>query len=309
MWYFRCRMNRIRLNLIFVPISALLHAALIFFLLSTPEPELQKPAPLTTVVFLDEPVVAKAVPATGSPKNAKSIHPQAAKFAPSFRPSAFSHASESDIAVAQIDDIQAKKADDPNADWGSGSKDFSRVEDLGRYDRLYETIDSHVSYPNVLAANQVHGTVNARLVLKSDGHCDWKKTKFDSRDGHLKLYVLSVLRDVCGQDLVRYAHKNASSNLDLSFAFAITEHDDRDFKASQRKVVGNVFLFYRNSQQSRLQWSIGPFKGLFPVPYVALDFGWFQENYDRVIHSKDPLKEFSDHLKIERETYHEPQSS
>jgi hypothetical protein len=217
------------------------------------------------------------------------------RFAPSFLPPS-QNSSTSDLDLAPKLTADGDVVDDPAAEWGSGGAQFSRVKDLGRFDRLYDFIDAHVMYPSVLAYHHVEGTVNARLVLTSRGACDWHATKIESTQAHLRLYVLDVLKRVCSHNLVRYARKSANSNLDLSFKFAVTEHDDERLKAREKKVVGNVFLFYRNTQASIAEWHLGPFHGIFPVPVVALDFTWLQENYDRVMHSRDPLKEFKSHL-------------
>ncbi len=213
-------------------------------------------------------------------------------FAPSFKPSGTAAAA---LSAPKFDN-DGLPIDDPTSQWGSGGADFSRVRDLGKFDRLYDLIDANVMYPGVLAYHQIQGTVNARLVLTPNGTCDWRHSTVTSTQAHLRLYVLDVLNHVCARDLARFARKSSNSNLDLSFEFAITEHNDEKLIAREKKVVGNVFLFYRNSQQSVAEWHLGPFRGMFPVPYVALDFSWLQENYDRVVHSRDPLREFKDHL-------------
>lgn len=212
-------------------------------------------------------------------------------FAPSFKPTS----NQAALSAPKFDS-EGIPIDDPTAQWGSGGADFSRVRDLGKFDRLYDLIDANVMYPSVLAYHQIQGTVNARLILTPNGTCDWRHSTITSTQSHLRVYVLDVLNHVCARDLSRFARKTSDSNLDLSFEFAITEHNDEKLIAREKKVVGNVFLFYRNSQQSVAEWHLGPFRGMFPVPYVALDFSWLQENYDRVVHSRDPLREFKEHL-------------
>lgn len=46
-----------------------------------------------------------------------------------------------------------------------------------------------------------------------------------------------------------------------------------------KKIVGNVLLFYRQSHQSRMQWGLGPFKGMFPLPIVQLNDRWLMKHW------------------------------
>lgn len=59
-----------------------------------------------------------------------------------------------------------------------------------------------------------------------------------------------------------------------------------------QKIIGNVLLFYRNSHQSIAEWHLGPFRGMFPIPWVNVDFDWIIENFDKHVNEKDPVKEF-----------------
>ena len=217
-------------------------------------------------------------------------------FQPTFRPNyAGQLRTDGDVSAGRTGS-DGRARDEATSEWGTGSRDFSRVEDLGRFDRLYDLIDSRVVYPSALASRQIQGTVNARLILMPNGQCAWAKTQIQSHQPHLRIYVLDILKSVCSQDLKRYARRDADTNLDLSFAFEITEHNEKKLIDAQKKLVGNVFLFYRNSQQSVAEWHLGPFHGLFPIPYVYLDFDWLLENYERVMRSKDPMNEFKDHV-------------
>ncbi len=186
--------------------------------------------------------------------------------------------------------------DDPSAPWGEGSAHFSRLEDLGLMNRVYANVEQALFYPGILAHHSIEGIVNARLILKDDGHCDWRQTTISSTESHLKVFILSVLKETCTFDFKRYVRGRHITNVDLSFEFELTEHNDQARIASKKKIVGNVLLFYRNSQHSIAEWHLGPFNGLFPIPLVAVDFGWLQENWEKVIDKKDPLREYKESM-------------
>jgi hypothetical protein len=294
--------NRVRVAL--YVLSVLIHIAL---LVSLPKFSIS-PKPLSSVEFVELPAQAVQVHShvvapprvtqetAGHSLKARSKFTEHS-FAPSFLPT--QNTADGDVAVAVHAANGERAPDDPRAEWGSGGRDFDRVADLGRFDQLYEVVDSRVVYPSVLVAHGIQGTVNARLIVNAKGVCDWKQTQISSAQANLKVYVLDVLKRVCTQNLSRYARKDANSNFDFSFQFALTEHNDKKLIADQKKVLGNVFLFYRNSQQSIAEWHLGPFRGMFPIPFVSLDFAWLQENYEKVVNSQDPLEEFKDHLTTE----------
>ena len=182
--------------------------------------------------------------------------------------------------------------DDPRAPWGSGGADFKRIEDYRLMTVIREQVDGLLFYPGVLAREKISGTVNARLVLNREGACDWPLTTITSSEAHLKIYILQLLKKLCRFDYGKFVRGRETTNVDLSFLFEITEGDARRGLATQEKTVGNVLLFYRGSQQSVAEWRIGPLRGVFPLPYVGLDFIWLKENWEKVVEGKDPLDEF-----------------
>lgn len=182
--------------------------------------------------------------------------------------------------------------DNPLAEWGSGSASAERIRDYTLFQALYKQVDGFLSYPGVLARHQIKGTVNARLVLSADGNCEWGQTQILGTEPYLKLYILDLLKKVCHTNFKKYISEREVTNADLSFRFDISESNDPEEIKKQKLIVGNVLLFYRNSQQSMMEWELGPFRGIFPVPAVYLNIPWIQENWDRLVEKKDPMNEF-----------------
>jgi len=156
-----------------------------------------------------------------------------------------------------------------------------------------EKVDNLLFYPSILARHGVNGTVNSRIVLDRDGTCNWSLTKIESADPHLRIFILHLLKKVCDENYKKYIGQRVQTNLDMSFAFSISEKPTTDELVRQnQKILGNVLLFFRNSHQSVAEWHLGPFAGMFPIPIINVDFEWLFENFDRYVDHKDPLKEF-----------------
>lgn len=188
--------------------------------------------------------------------------------------------------------LHDRKRDNPNAPWGQGAETFERIEDYTLFKTLFSRIDSSLSYPAVLARNKIQGTVNARFVLNKKGECDWKYTQILGKEPYLQLYVLDLLKRVCSENFKRYVRDRELTNVDMSFQFAISENGDKQYEKERQILVGNTMAFFRNNHQSILEWELGPFRGMFPVPAVYLNMPWIIENWERLVHNKDPIKEF-----------------
>lgn len=188
--------------------------------------------------------------------------------------------------------LQNPTQDNPNAPWGSGSQTFGRIVDYNLYRMLYNQIDGALFYPGVLSRHKIKGTVNARIVIAESGDCNWQKTQIRGEDPYLSLYVLDVLKNVCHANFKAYLGQKTLANADLSFRFDINENDEKDRSDKEKLIIGNTLLFYRNSHQSIAEWELGPFHGLFPIPAVYLNIPWIQENWDELVHKKEPLDDF-----------------
>jgi hypothetical protein len=160
-------------------------------------------------------------------------------------------------------------------------------------DRFHQKVDALLFYPGVLARHKISGTINTRIVLNSEGDCDWQRTKIRAGDPHLRIFILHLLKNLCDENFKKYLGKRETTNIDMSFLFSISENPTTDELIRQnQKIVGNVLLFFRNSHQSVAEWHLGPFTGMFPIPWVSLDFPWIFENFDKYIHHKDPMADF-----------------
>jgi hypothetical protein len=179
--------------------------------------------------------------------------------------------------------------DDPNADWGKGAETFERIQDYNIYRILYERVNGRLYYPATLARQKIEGLVQTRIVITQEGNCDWTKTKIFGREVYLKMYILSLLKNVCKENFKSILADRQLTNIDASFHFFI---GGADISHPTEAIIGNTLYFRRFSQQSQMEWEFGPLKGLLPIPAVYLNFPWIFENYDRLILKKDPIKEF-----------------
>lgn len=181
------------------------------------------------------------------------------------------------------------KVDRLGAEWGEGAETFERVQDYRFMRHLYDQVDGHLFYPGVFARHQVSGTINARLVFDKEGHCDFHKTRIFGTEKNLQVFVLDVLKKTCRQTYLNLLGGRELTIADLSFQFEITEHDDETLKAKKKFVIGNALAFYRNAHQSRAEWHLGPFKGMFPLPMINLDFIWIQEHWEQLMGATDAI--------------------
>lgn len=204
-------------------------------------------------------------------------------------------APDSDLSVineGDSDSLSIGSNDNPAAPWGSGAGQFERVAATQFMQFIYEQVQMKLFYPATLAFHEIEGTVNARLVIDQQGHCQWPETSISSPDAHLRIYVLDLLKKVCHQSFSQFMEGKQRANVDLSFLFELRRNDTRKKEEEQRLVVGNVLLFYRNGHKDILEWRFGPFRTYFPLPYVDLDFEWLKENWEKIIEGKDPLNEY-----------------
>lgn len=181
---------------------------------------------------------------------------------------------------------------DPGSDsWGSRSVSIESLENTLFYKTIYEAIDGSVYYPAVLAKRKIEGTFQARLTFDAVEGCLWKKAVISEGNPHLRLFVLDLLRRACDNETVRRLRPLRTVTADLSFLFAIGEGPGKlNFEEDRRKhgprMIGNVLMFEAHSIQSVMAWQLGPFTGVFPIPYVSVDFEWLQENWDKVVNGK-----------------------
>lgn len=182
--------------------------------------------------------------------------------------------------------------DNPYQEWGGGSTEFDRISDYSLLERLYEQINNILYYPGVFVGRNITGVVKTRMVIDSQGQCNWKYTQIQSKEVHLKIYVLSVLKKFCTSNLKLVTNLRKQMNLDMNFNFEFTERM-KDKITENKRIVGNVFHFNRNAGKSKLQWNLGPLMGVFPFPAISIDFNWLQNNWEKYVNDRDLLEEFT----------------
>lgn len=185
------------------------------------------------------------------------------------------------------------KDDDPNIAWGAGGGTFERIQDFSLMSRLHAKVDALLFYPGVLARHEISGFVNARIIFNQEGDCEWERTKINAAEPYLRVYILHLLKKVCDENYKNNLGGRVSTNVDMTFQFSISEQPTTEELIRQnQKILGNVLFFFRNSHQSVAEWHLGPLTGVFPLPFVNVDFEWVFENFDKYVNHKDPLQEF-----------------
>lgn len=276
------------LRLAFV-VSLLLHIVFLIYLKSADSVE-KKPKIISIDFHEKEPRIEKEPRKKQSRLNLISSAASPADFLkPKFN---FSHTpyTRSHDGGHNLNDhfTEAPLTDNVDMAWGAGGGTFERVKYFLLYKKIYDSIDSVLFFPSFFVGKNLQGAVNARLVLNNVGTCNWNQTQIHESEFYIRLYVLSVLKKACQQNFKPYLNGRQLSVVDLSFLFQFGETENPQHDEENRFIVGNTLHFFRSKAKSIAEWEFGPFKGIFPLPAVYLDIPWIQENWDRIVNSKDP---------------------
>jgi hypothetical protein len=183
--------------------------------------------------------------------------------------------------------------DDPSIAWGAGSGTFERIQDIGLMAYFHDKVDSLLFYPGILARKKMTGTVNTRIVLTEDGSCDWRRSTIAAANPYFRVYILQLLKKVCSENFKKYTKNRLMTNIDMSFAFVKDEDiTTKELIEKNQYVVGNVLMFYRHARNSIAEWHLGPLTGIFPLPFVSVDFDWLTENYENYFEQKNLLDDY-----------------
>lgn len=177
--------------------------------------------------------------------------------------------------------------------WGSEQGDARQIVHALRFDQLMKEIDQMLHYPSVLGSRGISGVVNVRLIFDGASGCAWNKLKIYTGHAYLKTYVLAVLKKFCDLDTIRTFGYHEGQAVDLSFAFLFTDElTQAAALEGPGRVTGNVLLFTRTFPRPKLEYQLGPIRGLWFVPAVSLDWPWVVEHWEQWVDGKDPLKDF-----------------
>jgi hypothetical protein len=179
----------------------------------------------------------------------------------------------------------------PEGDWGSQAASFRQMTFYLSFQRLHDKIDPNLFYPGILAYYGHQGTVNGRMKMSGRGCGDgWISLKGNA---YLRIYVKQLFRLVCKPEFLKGVLGAEEHTVDFSFAFVLRDEATKLLLEGDRQFVhGNVLGFYRSIPKSKLEWHLGPFRGLLGVPLVNIDFMWVYEQWTKGIDHKDLLDKY-----------------
>lgn len=176
--------------------------------------------------------------------------------------------------------------------WGYGGGGMKDIEHTLQMEKLRAEIEQMLNYPYALGSRGVSGTINARLVFQ-DHRCQWKRTRVEGASPYLRIYILALLKKLCGLETVEHLRFPDQMVVDLSFAFVITDNPDLGFQRTQAgRITGNVLLFDRTYPAANAEYQVGPIRGLWFAPVWYLDWPWVVEHWETWVEGKDPLADF-----------------
>jgi hypothetical protein len=178
-----------------------------------------------------------------------------------------------------------------NEDWGSGGGDLRHVESTSGLQALATELDGAMTYPDALLKRDMQGSISARLFLRKEGGCDWQRSKILPGEPHLRVYVLGILKKVCGLGQIAALHFQTSEFADLSFNFHLVDTDDIT-ESPPPWITGNVIGLERQRHRFPFKIPLGPIV-LFGGDLVHVDFGWLFDQWDLLVgQKKDPMAAF-----------------
>ena len=177
--------------------------------------------------------------------------------------------------------------------WGAGGgAGLTELIHTLRFDKLMTEIEGSLHYPRVLGDRQISGVINVRLRFREGSRCAWPP-RIEGAAPYLRVYVLALLKKICGFEILTTMGFVAGQTVDLSFAFVLTDRPDAG-RGAPGRIAGNVLMFERTYPARALSYQLGPIRGVWFAPVVSLDWGWVVEHWEQWVDHKDPLAAFRD---------------
>jgi hypothetical protein len=270
--------------------SIVLHILILVSLWFWPKPKEQLRPDVIPIAM--EVVPAKALPTKGGKRLHVDRSPRESP-RPSLRDLLPSYSAQESVA----DTAQAGGSGNGQEEgWGDGGSNMlGHLGSASELQRLAVELDGALTYPSVLSKRQISGTISARLYFKNKGGCDWKRTKVLPGQPYLRVYIFAVLKKVCSFEQIQTMTLLTSDHADLSFNFRLVKVGEQ-VTTPEMFLTGNVLGFERQALRSAFQVDWGPlvlFPGANPLS-IAVDFGWFVDQWDHWMKGRDPLAEFRD---------------
>lgn len=177
-------------------------------------------------------------------------------------------------------------------DWGAEGGSFKHVESASELMALATEINGAMSYPEALGKREYSGTILTRLFFRDSGGCDWTRTKIFPGQPHFRVYILALLKKVCGLGQIDRMQIRTSDHVDLSFTFHLVNMGEHVEPETFNFTTGNVLAFERVWVRSPIKLDLGPLT-LFEGDLVHLNFDWLFTQWDKLTDQyKDPMEPF-----------------
>lgn len=193
---------------------------------------------------------------------------------------------------AQFDTEAKGSAEWSNEHWGVRGGSLKEAEHYISYYLLQREIQGTLSYPAAMGVRDISGTISARITFNEGSKCDKKRSWARGHHHYLRFYVMALIHKVCGLGNIEHMHFQENQFVDMNFIFLIAEGKDIEVLEKRDNVTGNVLTFQRIYPKAWYEWQLGPFRGVYGVPFVFLDYPWVLDKWEKWVEGHDPLDSF-----------------
>jgi hypothetical protein len=180
---------------------------------------------------------------------------------------------------------------------GGGGTRAATNKNYSLYQYLYQRIEAQLTYPSEIREAGHSGTVVARLNFDVDGRYSREQSVYSSSNAYLRVHVIRLVRKALEEAVPGNLNRlRRPFLLNCSFRFAISQHADQKVNDSQKLIVGAHLYFFRSFYKSKLEWELGPLRGL-GIFAGGLDPLWFLRKGEELLSDKskfDPLQKYRD---------------
>lgn len=155
---------------------------------------------------------------------------------------------------------------------------------------IRERLDSALDYPQAFRSRGFSGTVDAEIAFGADGRLLPSKAR--ALSNYLRVHVLRVIRSAFSEGVPATYVRGQPLRLFARFAFVLSD-GEQQFPTDARE-WGKTLYFSRVGRKFG-EWKLGPLRGVWFAPEVAVDLEWIGEKVGKAFSRKaeiDPLETY-----------------